>query len=158
MRTIRIACGSVRPRRSRSPPQLLDRAEADTISLAESSIDGTGFCNAHLGAADKRRYIGGICVAIANEALRVDRFEDGSPEYPMVGCSVAELENLLDSYASAPSTFSYTHKPCMSDIPATTQALKVTSRDGEVVGHGEHSQTFHLGPCDLIWPKLLGQP
>jgi hypothetical protein len=48
---------------------LLDRADADAVGLAEGAVDGTGFGHAHLGAVNEWRDIGGIRVAIPDESF-----------------------------------------------------------------------------------------
>jgi len=45
----------------------LDRADADTVRLAEGTIDGTSFGHPHFGAADQWGDIGGVGVAVADE-------------------------------------------------------------------------------------------
>ena len=49
--------------------QLFDRAEADSVRLAQSAIDGTRLRYTHLGAADQRRDIRGIGVTVPNKPL-----------------------------------------------------------------------------------------
>jgi hypothetical protein len=44
--------GRCRGARSRSPAKFLYRAEAQAIGLAECTVDGAGFSDAHLGAVD----------------------------------------------------------------------------------------------------------
>src|ERR1019366_5834022 len=46
---------------------LLDRADSDAIRLAQGTINRSGFCYAHLGAADQQRNVGGIGVPVADE-------------------------------------------------------------------------------------------
>src|ERR1035441_5867408 len=53
--------------RTRIRSDLLDRADADAIRLAQSAIDSSGLRDPHLGAADQQRYIGRIGVAVADE-------------------------------------------------------------------------------------------
>src|SRR5208282_804989 len=65
----------------RNGSDFLDRAEADTISLAQGAVDGSCLGHAHLGPANKRRDIGRIGVAVADEVLRF-RFVDGCFEDP----------------------------------------------------------------------------
>ena len=55
--------------RSGKPAQLLDRAQADSVGLAQGSVDGPGFCHAHLSAADQGRCISRVGVTIADEAF-----------------------------------------------------------------------------------------
>src|ERR1035441_4674339 len=54
--------------RTRIRSDLLDRADTDAIRLAQSAIDGSGFCYAHLGAADLQRNVGRVGIAVADEA------------------------------------------------------------------------------------------
>jgi len=46
----------------RSPAKFLDRAEPDAVGLAEGAVNGASFGNAHLGAVDKGRDVGGVGV------------------------------------------------------------------------------------------------
>jgi hypothetical protein len=61
----------LRLRRSRNRPALLDRAEADAVGLAQGTVHGTGFGDAHLGAMNERRDVGGIGISVADEALHL---------------------------------------------------------------------------------------
>jgi hypothetical protein len=56
--------------RSGSPTEFLDGAEPDTVSLAKSAVDGSGLSDAHLGAVDHGRDVGGIGVSVADETAR----------------------------------------------------------------------------------------
>jgi hypothetical protein len=59
--------GSNRARGSRSP-EFFDRAEADTIGLAESTVDGARLSDSHFGTVNQGRDIGRVGVPISNEA------------------------------------------------------------------------------------------
>ena len=48
---------------------LLDRADADAVGLAQGPVDRPGLGHPHLGAMDQGRHIGGIGIAVADEAL-----------------------------------------------------------------------------------------
>ena len=63
--------------RTRDRPDLLDRADADAIGLAQGAIDCPGFGHAHLGPADQRGNVGRIRVAVADEARGVLGWIDG---------------------------------------------------------------------------------
>jgi hypothetical protein len=65
-----------------SPAQFLDRAEPGAVSLAKGAVDGTGLGDAHLGAMDQGRGIGGICIAVTDEATRARRFVNGRLKDP----------------------------------------------------------------------------
>ena len=66
-----------RRRRTRIRSDLLDRADSDAIRLAQSTIDGSGLRDPHLGAADEKRNVGRVGIAVADETGgifgRVDR-------------------------------------------------------------------------------------
>src|ERR1039458_8724461 len=46
---------------------LLDRADANPVSLAQGAIDRTGFGNTHLGSMDEERDIGRIGVTVTDK-------------------------------------------------------------------------------------------
>ncbi len=50
-------------------PDFLDRAETNSICLAQGAVDGPCLSHAHLGATDERGNVGGISIAVANEAF-----------------------------------------------------------------------------------------
>jgi hypothetical protein len=51
------------------PPKLLNGAEADAVSLAESAIDCSGFGDPHFCTANHRGNVRRICLAIPDEPL-----------------------------------------------------------------------------------------
>jgi hypothetical protein len=103
----RVLIRSVSARRSRRPPEFLDRAEADAVGFAESTVDGAGLSHTHLGAANKWRDIRGVSIAIANEAPRSGGLIDGGPKNPTAGRRVgqATLNDCVDP--GTPSPLSY---------------------------------------------------
>jgi hypothetical protein len=58
-----------RRKQARKRSELLDRANADTVRLAQGTVDGTRFGNPHLGTLDAGRDIGGIGIAISYESF-----------------------------------------------------------------------------------------
>ena len=50
-------------------PDLLDRTDADAVSLAEGPVDRPGFRHPHLGAVDQGRDIGGIGIPKTDESF-----------------------------------------------------------------------------------------
>jgi hypothetical protein len=68
--------------RVRTGPDFLDRAETDSVGLAQGAIDGSRFGYAHLCPADERGNIGGIGVTISNETTAGPRLVDCGPEGP----------------------------------------------------------------------------
>jgi hypothetical protein len=96
---------------------LLDRADADSISFAEGAINRPSFCDPHLGPADKGRNIGWIGIAVADEAYRTlarinRRFEDEA-----VDSRVAESGYGLDVDPAAFLPTGETNKACVRDVP-----------------------------------------
>jgi hypothetical protein len=84
---------------SGGPAKLLDRTEANAVSLAKGTVDGASFGDAHLGAVDQGRDVGGIGVSVADEAAGAGRFVDGSLKDPAAGVRVGHF--LLKSSANS---------------------------------------------------------
>ena len=78
------------------PAEFLDRAEADAVGFAERPIDGPGFGDAHFGAADKRRDVGGIGIAVSDEASRTAGLVNCRFEDPSVCSRLRELQHGFD--------------------------------------------------------------
>ena len=55
--------------RSGKRADLLDRADADAVGLAQGPVDLPGLRHPHFGAVDQGGDIGGIGIAIADEAI-----------------------------------------------------------------------------------------
>jgi hypothetical protein len=137
--TIAVASGRVRPRRSRRfgvcdsgrPAEFLDRAQTDAVGLAEGTVDSAGLGNAHLGAVDQGRDVRGISVAIADKAVRTERFVDRRFENPTAKTRVGEsfLKKRTDSEASAPE--SYLKEPGIGHVPPAIDVQKFPLRKGE---------------------------
>ena len=61
---------------------LLDRANADAVGLAQGPIDRPSLGHPHLGAVDQGRHIGGIRIAVADKSFTYARLENLSSEHP----------------------------------------------------------------------------
>ncbi len=48
-------------------PDLLDRADADAVGLAQGAIDGSGLGDSHFSPVNQCGNIGGVGIAIADE-------------------------------------------------------------------------------------------
>ncbi len=85
-------------------PDFLDRADADAVGLAQGPVDRPGLGHTHLGAVDQGGDIGGIGIAVADEALAGSRFVNCCLEGPSSDGRVGEHLNGfdIDSCASAP--------------------------------------------------------
>jgi hypothetical protein len=106
--------------------KLLDAAEADSIRLTQSSIDGTSFSDAHFSAANQRGYVRRVGVAVANESLRTWRFIHNGLEDPTAGQRIAKLTNRPNSDGRTRRTFGQSQEPSMSDIPALIDVMNVS--------------------------------
>src|SRR5713226_2814508 len=65
---LRLARG---PCRLGNGPDLLSRTDADPVSFAEGTIDGTSLRHTHLCAVHQRRNVGRIGISVADETLAV---------------------------------------------------------------------------------------
>jgi len=134
-----IVSGSDRPRRLRRlgvsdsgrPTEFLDRAQADTIGLAEGAVDGARLRNAHLGAVNKGRHVSRIGVAVAYEAVGFARFVDCRFEDPAAKTRVGEsfLKKGMDSKASAFE--GYLKEPGVGHVPLAIDEENFPLREGE---------------------------
>jgi hypothetical protein len=115
-------------------PELLDRTKPDAISLAQGAINGSCFCDTHLGPVDQRRHIGGICIAITNEYFRISVFIDHGFEDPTIGYGIGEsfFQNRLNSAASAPE--SQLEKAGVCYVPSSIEKLKMACCHREAIG------------------------
>src|SRR5438093_976314 len=79
----------------------LDRADADAISFAESSVYRARFCDAHFCAVDQGRDIGRIGITVADKALNRIWREDGRLKSKSVQTGIPQLGDWLDLNATA---------------------------------------------------------
>jgi hypothetical protein len=112
---------SIGPWRVRRPPKLLYRAKPNAISFTEGPIDCASLSDAHLGAVDYGRDIGGISVTVADEALRTAGRKDSRLKDPSSNAGIAQsfLKDWADSKASAPESDS--EKPGVGYVPFSIQ-------------------------------------
>jgi hypothetical protein len=81
------------------PAKLFERTESDAVGLAEGAVDGAGFGDAHLGAVDQRRNVGGGGVPVTDEAARTGRLVDGCLENPPVERGITKFTHRLNADA-----------------------------------------------------------
>src|ERR1039458_2696561 len=79
---------------------LLERADADSVGLAEGSVDCSAFRNPHLGPTDEGGDVGGVGIPIADEALTGSGPENCRFECPTIHSWIAECPHGQDSDAS----------------------------------------------------------
>src|ERR1035438_1600930 len=75
---------------------LLDRADSDAIRLAQGAIDGSGFRDPHLGAADQQRNVGRVSVAVANESSGLFGRKHRRLEDETIDCGITQRIHGLD--------------------------------------------------------------
>src|ERR1700682_6512942 len=85
---------------------ILHGAKRNPISFAEGSVNGSGFGNAHFSSLNQGRNIGGISIAITDEAPGEAAFIDDSFENPTTGREIRKfiLEIRLDSATTPPGS------------------------------------------------------
>jgi len=83
---------------------LFDRADANSIRFSQRPIDGASFGNAHFGALDQVRNVGGVGIAITDKAATGFALMDSSFESPALCRWVAKRLKWLNVDASAPIT------------------------------------------------------
>src|SRR5690242_8223911 len=77
--------------------QLFDRAESDTIGLAQGAVDGTRFGHAKFSVIeDERRDVARMSVTVANEPAALGGLENGGFEDPKVLLGTAQGESGFD--------------------------------------------------------------
>lgn len=80
-------------------PDFLDRADADSVCLAQGAVHGSGFRDSHFGAVNKERNIGGIGVTITNKSFAIAGLKDCGFECPSCRTWVGKFSNVLYSYS-----------------------------------------------------------
>jgi len=97
---------------------LLDRADADAVGLAEGAIDCPGLGHAHLGAADERGDVRRVGVAIADEAFARFRSVDRGLKCPALCRRLAEGLNRLNLDASTPISAGQACESGVGNVPS----------------------------------------
>jgi len=80
---------------------LFDRADPDSVSLAQGPVDRAGFGHTHFGAPDQGRDVGRVGIPIADKALAVAALVDGGLERPAARSRLAEFSDRLNSDSRA---------------------------------------------------------
>jgi hypothetical protein len=133
--------GIRRWRRRRKGSKLFDRAQADTISLAEGAIDSACLSHTHLCTADERRDVRGIGIAVSHKPARARRLVDSRLEDPAApgGITKTLFNDRFDSKAAA--VFCYAQEACMSDIPPAIKEAEFSSCHIQQVRSGHYFES-----------------
>jgi len=98
---------------------LLDGADADSVSLPQSSVDGASFSDAHFCAVDEKRNIGGIRIAITDKAPTGSGFVNSSSECPAICGCIAEFLRRRHADAGTPFSGCELQESCVCYVPST---------------------------------------
>src|SRR5713101_7131945 len=127
-------------RRSRERTELFEAAQANAVRFAESAIDGSCFGDAHLGAANQRRNIGGISISIANEAFRPRRLIHRGSEDPTTCHRVRKIWHQLAAYSSAMKTVGQSYQSAVCHIPRAVKEPDLAQANGKAKPCGKLTQ------------------
>jgi len=112
---------------------LLDRANADPIRLAQGPVDRPGLGHAHFGAPDQGRDVGGVGIPIADKALAPRRPKDRRFEYPPVSVGVTELRDRMNANTSAAAAVSKSQQSWVGRIPAVPEVDEISQNNREAM-------------------------
>ena len=112
--------------RNRSCPDLLDRADADAVGLAEGAIDRSSFGYAHLGTADERGDVGRIGVTVADKAGGALRGIGRCLEDETIRRRITQRIDGFNMDAAASLATRQPQQPCMRHVPVAVDHLEVT--------------------------------
>ena len=107
-------------------PDLIDRADADTVGLAQGAIDRSGLGHAHLCTADQGRDIGGICITVTSKSFTDGRFEYCRLECPPRHKRLRELWNRLDMDSGASISSRQSQQASVGHIPRPIQQNQIS--------------------------------
>ena len=133
----RILVGPRDLRRGNKGSELFDGAEADSIGLAERSVNCSGLGHAHFSAADKRGNIRGVRISVSDESVTARRLVHCCFEDPSISLRVGEVNDGVRAYSRTPSTRRKTDQTLVSNVPRPIQKLQVASSNGESVSSYE---------------------
>src|SRR5260370_21091321 len=105
--------------------QLLDRAEADPVRLAQGAVDGPRLGDAHLSPVDHEGNIGGISVTVTDETFRTGGLVDRCFEDPATSNRVTEVAHLLDPNAVTAAACRQAQKARVGDVPSTIKKKEI---------------------------------
>ncbi|PYT52974.1 MAG: hypothetical protein DMG46_25640, partial [Acidobacteria bacterium] len=109
----------------------LDRADANTISLTQGTVDRSGLRDTHFGTMHQGRDVGRIGITKANETSTSTGLEHCSFEYPTRVRWIAGLQQGPRMNPNATTAISKSHEPRMSYIPASVEIDDVSLHNRE---------------------------
>src|SRR5271170_1343118 len=120
--------------------ELFDTAEPDSVSFSEGPVNGSRFGNTHLGAANHGGCVGGVGIAVADEAFRATGRVHSSLKNPSTGDGIALSLLQYRTNSEASSARSYSKQPRMRDVPSPVKAQNLARGKGETKGLGQLTQ------------------
>src|SRR5438876_7235122 len=140
-----------------SRSDFIDRADADTVCLAQCTVDCTGLSNSQFCAVHEWRNIGGIGITETHESLARSRLVDDSFECPAEHRWFTEIPNRFCVHTPTMFAISQTHEAGMGDIPTSVEDLQITRFHRESVFLDEKFQLFGFKSSNRIRPHYLGR-
>jgi hypothetical protein len=129
---------------SRGPAKFLDRAESDTVGLSESAVDGAGLSNAQLGAVDQGRDVGGIGVAVTDEATGARRLVNGRLKDPASGARVGDFLLKSSANSKAPPPQGDLKESSVCHIPLALDVENFPFQNAKVQYSGQRTQSLKV--------------
>src|SRR6266566_727348 len=136
---------------------LLDRADADAVGLAQGPVDRPGLRYPHFGAVDQGRDIRGIGVAVAHETSAIAGFKDCGSECPSFCSRIGEFPKALHIYSRTFLSLSNSQETRMAYIPAFIQVKHVAQDQGQAILSAQLSQSDKRRPGQSP-PSLRCEP
>src|SRR5689334_19833666 len=104
----------------------LDRADANTISLTQGTVDRSGLRDTHFGTMHQGRDVGRIGITKANETSTSTRFEHRGFEYPTRVRWIAGLQQGPGMNPNATTAISKSQESRMGYIPASVEIYDIS--------------------------------
>ena len=116
--------------------KLLERTQGYSVRLAQGAIDGAGFRNPHLGAADQEGNVGGISITVADETGGIFRRVNGRLEDETARSGITQRIDGLDMDTAAPLATCQPNKSGVCYEPAILKLDHISTgeREAELFG------------------------
>ena len=116
---------------------LLDRADSDAIRLTQGTIDCSGFCDAHLGAAHQQGNVGRVSIAVADETRGIFGRKHGRLEDETIRCRITQRINGFNMNTAASLPARQANKSGVGYKPAILKLDHISTREREAELFGQ---------------------
>jgi hypothetical protein len=110
---------------------LLDRADADAIRFPQRAINCPRLCDSHFSATNEGRNIQGIGIAVAGEALTLERFEHCGLEDPPGIARITRFQDWLGMNPKTMPSLSKLQKASVVNVPSETDVYDLAVDYGQ---------------------------